>query len=598
MFRYRPLLALAAAFATAPPATAAGPKWLELQAPGFDVVSQLNEQETRRWAVEFDQFMGALHTLYDVEEGNLPPLTIVLFRQSKDFAPYRVVTASGQAQVAGFFARSEDWSIIGMSGGGRDTATRETIYHEAVHWFASASSMPAPLWFSEGIAEVLSSFRALDGKGRWGEALEDNVGYLQYAGLLPMEDLLRASQDEALHGRENRRYYPQAWAFVHYLMFGNRGTQATKLYEFLRAQRETDLDSAFAAAFGKSYEEFTAELERYVRNGRYSYAEVPLRDRGAEMTVAPAGEADVDAALGRLALMGGNRDLALAHAGALIALAPDSPTGYEIKAFAAERDDPAAMDGALDRAIALGSREASVYRARADRLVTANQSASGFMDELLRADVAREAADLYRRALGLRPRDTASLRGLAVALMNVPAPTDADRMTVTAARIVAPTNGLLLVIQAAIEKSGNGVETATELLRRALAEPYTLPSGYRSHVAALRNRWLAEWLGGELARTIEAGQFDDARDLVATHLSDATVTGALRTRLERTEQELPDLERLHRAVEAGRAGNVEDAIALLTALAQDPATEERTRRAAERMLENRRTMAAAPDLAR
>src|SRR5690606_36093758 len=179
---------------------AAEAQWRKLQAPGFGIVSQLGEKETRRWTLEFDQFMGALHTLYDVQEGNLPPLTIVLFRQGKDFAPYRVVTASGQAQIAGFFARTEDWSVIGLSGGGRDAATRAIIYHEAVHWFASASSSPAPLWFSEGIAEVLSSFRAVDGKGRWGEAIENNVGYLQYAGLLPMEDLLRASQDDALHG--------------------------------------------------------------------------------------------------------------------------------------------------------------------------------------------------------------------------------------------------------------------------------------------------------------------------------------------------------------------------------------------------------------
>jgi tetratricopeptide (TPR) repeat protein len=596
MLRCRALLVLLTAFVVGARATAAEPKWLELRAPGFDVVSQLNEQETRRWAIEFDQFMGALHSLYDVEEGALPPLTIVLFRQGKDFAPYRVVTASGQAQVAGFFARTDDWSMIGLSGGGRDAATRATIYHEAVHWFASASSAPAPLWFSEGIAEVLSSFRAIDGKGRWGEAIEDNVGYLQYTGLLPIEDLLRASQDEALHGRD-RRYYPQAWAFVHYLMFGNRGAQASKLYEFVRAQRQTDLDTAFAAAFGKSYEEFTAELQRYVRSGRYSYAEVPLRDRGGEMTVSPASIVAVESALGRLALLGGNRDLALAHAGAVVALAPDSPVGYELRAFAAEDgEDSSASEDALDRAIALGSRDASVYRTKADRLVTANQSTSGFMDQLLRADVAREAADLYRRALGLRPRDAGALRGFSVALMNVTAPTDADRITVSAARVMSPTSGLALVSQAALEKGGTGVQAAADLLRRALEEPYTLPAGYRAHVSALRHRWLAEWVGAQLGSAIEAGRFHDARDLVTTHLDDATVTGALRTRLEKTQQELPYLERLHDAVEAGRAGRADEAIALLTALVEDPDTEERTRKTAERMLENRRTMAAAPQL--
>ena len=55
---------------------------------------------------------------------------------------------------------------------------------------------------------------------------------------MPMEDLLRASQDDALHGSERDQYYPQAWAFVHYLMFGNGGADASKLAAFLRELRE------------------------------------------------------------------------------------------------------------------------------------------------------------------------------------------------------------------------------------------------------------------------------------------------------------------------------------------------------------------------
>ena len=69
---------------------AAEPEWIKLQAPSFGVISQLDEDDTRRWAVEFDQFIGALHAFYDVEEIALPPLTIVLFKQAKGFAPYRV----------------------------------------------------------------------------------------------------------------------------------------------------------------------------------------------------------------------------------------------------------------------------------------------------------------------------------------------------------------------------------------------------------------------------------------------------------------------------------------------------------------------------
>ena len=95
-------------------------------------------------------------------------------------------------------------------------------------------------------------------------------------------------------------------------MFGNGGTQAAKLSEFLRELQHTAVQTAFATAFGKSYEEFKIEMRRYLENGRYGYAEVPLRDRSAEMTVEPASRGNIEFALGRLATVGGNLELAMA----------------------------------------------------------------------------------------------------------------------------------------------------------------------------------------------------------------------------------------------------------------------------------------------
>jgi hypothetical protein len=132
----------------------------------------------------------------------------------------------------------------------------------------------------------LSTFNIKDGKARWGEGIEEHVGYLRFAGLAPMDEFLRSSQDEALHGRDSDTYYPQAWLFVHYLLFGNGGVDRAKLQVFLKGLRETDLDTAFAGAFAKSYDEVTEDLRAYVRRGRYSQAEQELQDHSDEMTVA------------------------------------------------------------------------------------------------------------------------------------------------------------------------------------------------------------------------------------------------------------------------------------------------------------------------
>jgi tetratricopeptide (TPR) repeat protein len=565
--------------------SAAEHEWLKLQGPSFGVISQLGEKDTRAWAVEFDQFIGALHALYSVDQVALPPLTIVLFRQSRDFAPYRLRTESGQARVAGFFGSTGDWSVIGMPGNGRDAATRQTIYHEAVHWFATASDQPQPLWFAEGIAEVFSTFEVVGDKGRWGEAIEDNVAYLQYTGLMPMEDLLRASQDDALHGGDRDKYYPQAWAFVHYLMFGNGGTDAPKLAAFLKALEQSDLDSAVASAFGKSYGDLTDDLRRYLERGRYGYAEIALRDRSGEMTIEPASDANVAFALGRLATVGGNLDVARGHADEVIALAPTSSAGYELKAYAAhEMGDAETFALALDGAIERGSRESWVYATKADNLLVEHRRDGSQLDGLLPPDAAREAANLYERALGLRPRNVDAFAGLVTALLNVDTLNDSDTIALNAGRVMFPTDGLLLVGQAAAAKSRGDAAQAVELLGRAAVEPFTIPQRYRSPVVALRSSWFAEWFLAELAELTRDGRFAESRALVARHLADETIKGPLRNMLEAVKADLPDLERLHAAAEAGRAGKTDEAAAILTALANDPTAGERARREAERIL--------------
>lgn len=576
------------ACALARQAPAAEPEWLKLQGPSFGVVSQLGEEETRAWAVELDQFIGALHALYSVDQVALPPLTIVLFRQPRNFAPYRLRTESGQARVAGFFGNTDDWSVIGMPGGGRDEATRQTIYHEAVHWFTTASDTPQPLWFAEGLAEVLSTFEVVDGKGRWGQPIEDNVAYLSGSELLPMEALLRASQDDALHGGGRDKYYPQAWAFVHSLMFGNGGANAPRLAAFLKELQHADVDKAVDIAFAKSYDDLTSDLRRYLDRGRYGYAEVALRDRGSEMTVEPASHANVAFALGRLATVGGNLDLARVHADEVIALAPRSPAGYELEAYAAhEAGDMDVLAAALDAAIERGSRESWIYATKADRLLIASQRDSGHLDELLPAGTARAAADLYERALDLRPRNTDAFGGLVTALLNVDALTHSDNVTLSAGRTMFPTDGLLLVGQAAAAKSRGETAAAVKLLGQAAAEPFTMPRRYRSPVAALRANWLGEWFVAELAALTEDGRFAESRALVEQHLADETINEPLRSMLEAVQSDLPDLERLHAASEAGRAGKQVDAAAILTALVNDPGTGERARREAERMLKRR-----------
>jgi tetratricopeptide (TPR) repeat protein len=564
---------------------AAEPKWLRLQAPSFGVISQLSEDDTREWAVEFEQFIDALHQLYRVENVALPPLTIVLFKGSRDFAPYRIQTESGQADVDGFFGDNGSWSVIGLAGSGSNSRTRGVVYHEAVHWFMAASDGSAPLWFSEGFAEALSTFNVRDGKGRWGEAIDPYVQYLNYVGFQPMDEFLRASQDEALHGSDSDTYYPQAWLFVHYLLFGNGGVEREKLSTFLAKLRETDLDTAFDAAFQESYDEITADLRRYIQRGRYSYAETELEDHGDEMTVDPAPEAAVEFALARLAIAGGNFDLAMQHADKVVGLAPRLSAGYEMRALAADGiGDTAASMEAVDRAIELGSRDAVLYMLKAEQLISENEQADTPWDDFLPPAAAREVADLYGQSIGLMPRNREAYGGLVTALLNVDSVTDADQVLLSGGRAVFPTDGLLLVGQAAAEKQLGNERGAIELLKQARAAPYTLPQRYRPAVRALHADWLYRSVSNEFQTHIRAARFDEAQALLAEQLADGEIPQGLRTRFERMQRDASGLERVFEASSAIESGDLDRARTILAALVNDAETAPPVRRIAEERL--------------
>jgi hypothetical protein len=194
-----------------------------------------------------------------------------------------------------------------------------------------------------------------------------------------------------------------------------------------------------------------------------------------------------------------------------------------------------------------------VYATQADRLPEENQGDSRRLDELLPAEVARDAADLYLQALRLRPRNEEAFAGLVMALLNVDTLTDLDRAAMDAGRRLFPKDGVALVGEAAAARSRGDVPEAARLLGQATAAPFTLPRRYRTPVAALRTSWFGEWLLNEVRLFAQDGRFAESRALVAEHLADETITGPLRAMLESLERDLPALEQRYAETKIGRA---------------------------------------------
>jgi len=559
------------------PTDAAQREWIALSSPRFGVVSQLNEKATRNWAVEFDKFIAALESLYGIREADLPPLTMVLFAQTRDFARYRPTD-----ETAGVFTHTTAWSTIGLAGLSSSEATRHVVYHEGVHWFSRAFATEPPLWFEEGLAHVFSTFEVKDGKARWGTASRENVIYLNLEGLRPMETVLHVSRDDPIE--TTGQYQPQWWAFVHYLMFANGGARSKELVQFVQRLRETDVDTAFDDAFGMPFDSMTNELRRYLANGRYNIAEMAVPDRSAEMTVAPATPIQVEFALGRLAFGTGKYELAQEHAERVVALAPSASAGYELLALVAFRTGQSTdLASSLDRAIELGSNDAIVYEIQGFRTVEDNWLSERAADDSLTPDAARTAADLFEKSLSLLPDNAHAFEGLATALLNVEEVRDQDETVLAKGRLVLPTNGFVVVGQAAIENRRGNVRDAARLLSMATQESMTLPARMGPAIRGLRDRWLIEWSSDELRKLMESGDFDSAQAFVSDLLDDEWVTGRARSSLERTGRDIAGFRRIDGAMHEG--GTASEARAKLREIADDEAESTNVRNAARRLLE-------------
>jgi tetratricopeptide (TPR) repeat protein len=436
-----------------------------------------------------------------------------------------------------------------------------------VHWFLSAAATQPPPWFEEGIAEVFSTFEVKSGKARWGAAIQDDIDYLRAYGVQPLDEFLRIVKSDVLH---SEGYYPQAWLFMHYMMFGDNGANLPKFREFIRLRRETDLDTAFAHAFGKTYKEMTAELRAYLQGGRYRIALLDTMDHSAELTAGPAPSAAVEFALARLAVAGGNDELGRRHVESVVLTAPNAPEGYELRAELARRaGDVGAALNDLDRAIALGSKDADTFYTKAFLVMEANQRDGVRADELLPHDLARTIADLFDRSIDLRPRSPRSYEGLSTALLNVQVVTDQDDAALAAGRRALPSDGVVLVGQAVIARQRGSFAEATQLLRRARAEPFDLPVRYHSFVTNLYNVWLVDWLATQVQRLDDTSHVADAQAFLEEQSADKSLAESSLNLIRKLKGELTGVERFQAGLAARREGHNADADAIFAEVAND-----------------------------
>jgi tetratricopeptide (TPR) repeat protein len=285
--------------------------------------------------------------------------------------------------------------------------------------------------------------------------------------------------------------------------------------------------------------------------------------------VSPAGSAEVEHALGRLALAGRRVDLAMRHAGAMLLAVPNDPRAHELLALGLRaRGDAAGALAAFETAVARGSGGFQPYYEVA---AAAHRTASA-RGRTLEGGEARRIADLYQSALQRYPRHLASYENLAGLLGVVDPLREEDRRWMELGRRLFPESGMIqLGVAQGVRRAGDAARARAMVGELLAARPSPPPE-----TVELANRLLDGWEFEEIGRQIDelgrGGRFRDALAAVEERLAEGVRPG-VRDRLLPVREQLRGATLAEDAKRAWEAQEWREARRALAALVDSTAPE-------------------------
>jgi tetratricopeptide (TPR) repeat protein len=303
----------------------AAAQWTRLVTPSFTFYSNAEGEVTQRFAAKLEDFRHFVAgALGDGAVASPLPTEVYLFASHEDFEAFGL----GQSNV-GWFTSTRQANVIAIDAAA--LAGTEVAYHEYVHFIVENATPAVPLWLNEGLAEFYSTFRQQGERAEVGRPLERHVEFLRRHRLSSLAELFAVDRQSPDYTEESRRglFYAQSWAFVHYLLVGQKEFDV-EVGDFLGRMRDGEpADAAYEAAFGTSTVGLRRDLEHYVGQARFGYLVLP----GGHASAAPAAPerltaAEADARLGLLRLAGqaGDEEQARDAFNRALAADPDNAT--------------------------------------------------------------------------------------------------------------------------------------------------------------------------------------------------------------------------------------------------------------------------------
>jgi tetratricopeptide (TPR) repeat protein len=262
------------------------PPWLEIRSAHYTVITDAGEKKGKEVALRFEQMRAVFATLLSKERLNEPvPLTIVAFKNDKDYYQSAPLRQGQPIDVPGFFLPGEDQNFIVLNL--FEEESWRAVAHDFAHLLLNYNYPPVAGWFDEGLAEYFSSIRLDDKKYEIGGDPELRSGFSedllqnQREGRNPaksltellggqvwlgLPDLLTMKHDTSSYaeGTHHTLFYAQSWMVMHYLLHEKKLPE-TGTYFDLTENQHVPVEAAIEKAYGVTAAQFDQAVKEYFR---------------------------------------------------------------------------------------------------------------------------------------------------------------------------------------------------------------------------------------------------------------------------------------------------------------------------------------------
>jgi tetratricopeptide (TPR) repeat protein len=267
---------------TSAPAAEQSP-WREIHSGHYRVITDAGEKKGIEVALRFEQMRAVFATLLSKDRLNEPvPLTIIAFKNDKDYYQSAPLRQGQPIDVPGFFLPGEDQNFIVLNL--FEAESWRAVTHDFAHLLVNYNYPPVPGWFDEGLAEYFSSIRLDDKKYEIGgdpelhSSLQDLLQNQREVSKPPksltellsgevwlaLPDLLTMKHDTSSYaeGTHHTLFYAQSWMVMHYLQHEKQLPQ-TGTYFDLTENQHVPVETAIERAYGVSAAKFDQGVKDY-----------------------------------------------------------------------------------------------------------------------------------------------------------------------------------------------------------------------------------------------------------------------------------------------------------------------------------------------